>query len=298
MTSNKRALIFGATGNVGGATSRELLNRGWHIRAVTRNPDSDKSLALKKLGAEIFEGDMGNRSSLEASFKGFKKVFSIQNPWISGVEGEVQQGKLVGEIAKEAGVNHFVFSSAGFGEDGTGISHFQNKVEIENHLRTLGLPTTIIRPGPFMELLVNKDFFPSMSTWGAEPKVLGWHTPKPWVAVRDIGIATADIFENPNNWIGREIILMGDVKTLAECKELLHFYSGKRPLGIPIPVKLFEKIVNKDLVLMWEWMANMHREIGDQGIMKMVEESRVIFPDLQDIESWLEKKYSNLGNKN
>ena len=44
----KCVLIFGATGNIGGAATRELLKRDWQVRAVTRNPNSEKAQALIK----------------------------------------------------------------------------------------------------------------------------------------------------------------------------------------------------------------------------------------------------------
>ena len=44
---NEQVLIFGATGNMGGAATRELLKRGWQVRAVTRNPQSEKAQPKK-----------------------------------------------------------------------------------------------------------------------------------------------------------------------------------------------------------------------------------------------------------
>ena len=38
---NKKVLIFGATGNIGGAATREMLKRGWQVRAITRKPESE-----------------------------------------------------------------------------------------------------------------------------------------------------------------------------------------------------------------------------------------------------------------
>ena len=39
-TEKKTILVSGATGNQGGAVTRELLKRGYHVRGLTRNPDS------------------------------------------------------------------------------------------------------------------------------------------------------------------------------------------------------------------------------------------------------------------
>ena len=68
MNENKQVLVFGATGNVGGAVARELLARGWSVRAVTRNPQSEKAQALAKIGAYLVQADMEDRGSLAAAF--------------------------------------------------------------------------------------------------------------------------------------------------------------------------------------------------------------------------------------
>jgi uncharacterized protein YbjT (DUF2867 family) len=294
MDKGKQVLIFGATGNIGGATSRELLGRGWHVRAVSRNPDSDKALALAELGAEVVQGDMEDYASLLAAFDGIKRVFSVQNWTTSGVEGEARQGKLVAEAARSAGVEHLVYGSAGTGDAHTGIPHFDNKLEVESHMRELGLPFTIVRPAPFMELLTQKEFYPALVTWGIEPKVIGWDTPLPWVAVRDIGIAIANIFQAPQTWIGRDVELFGDVRTLEACKALFISVDGKKPFGLPLPRWLFCKMAGDEFIQMWEWMVDYLAELGEQGLWEVVESSRQLCPEMLDMESWL-KMVRNTG---
>ncbi len=90
MNHSKRVLIFGATENVGGAATRALLQRGWRVRAVTRDPASGKAAAIKELGADLFRADMDDRASVEAAFDGFQRVFGIQNWGTSGAEGEIR----------------------------------------------------------------------------------------------------------------------------------------------------------------------------------------------------------------
>ncbi len=41
--AQKSVLIFGATGDISGATAREMMMRGWQVRAVTRNPHSEQA---------------------------------------------------------------------------------------------------------------------------------------------------------------------------------------------------------------------------------------------------------------
>lgn len=290
MEKNKLVLIFGATGNIGGATARELLKRGWHVRAVTRTPGSDKAEALAMLGAEVVQGDMEDRASLEVVFDSIPRVLSVQNWVTNGVEGEIRQGKLVANVARSAGVEHLVYASAGTGERGSGIPHFENKIVVEDYMRQLGLPFTIVRPTPFMELLSEKEFYPAMGTWGVEPKVVGWDTPLPWVAVYDLGLAISNVFEDPRTYIGQDITICSDVKTLAESQAIFTAIDGKKPLRIPLPVWMFGKMAGDEFVNMWRWMAGFVRDVGPEGLWDMVEASREVSPELLDMESWLQIK--------
>lgn len=290
MSEKKSVLVFGATGNIGGAAARELLKRGWRIRAVTRTPGSANAQALAELGAEVVQGDMDDRASLDKVFSGMKRVFSVQNWTTSGVEGEIRQGKMVADAAEAAGIEHLVYGSAGSGEPNTGVSHFDSKLEVEAYMRTLGLPFTIVRPGPFMELLTEKEFYPPLSVWGAQIKILGWGKPIPWVAVRDIGVAIANIFENPQTWIGQDITLFGDVKTMGECREIFTAVDGKKPFGLPLPLGLFRKMAGEEFIQMWRWLDRLVTAQGRQPLDQIVQDSRRLNPEMHDLESWLKMK--------
>lgn len=106
--------------------------------AVSITPTSEKAQALAALGAEAKQADMEDRASLEAVFEGQNRVLSVQNWTTSGVEGEIRQGILVADVAAEAGVEHLVYLSAGIGEPGTGVPHFESKIEVENNMRQRG----------------------------------------------------------------------------------------------------------------------------------------------------------------
>jgi uncharacterized protein YbjT (DUF2867 family) len=290
MIDNKKVLIFGATGNIGGAAARELLKRNWQVRAVTRSPGSDKALVLAKLGAEVVQADMDDRPSLEVVFEGMPRVLSVQNWVTSGIEGETKQGKLVAEVAQSVGVKHLVYGSAGTGKVGSGIPHFDNKIVVENYMRELEIPFTIVRPTPFMELLSEVEFFPPMAAWGVKPKIIGWDAPIPWVAVHDIGIAIANIFEAPEVWISQDLTLCGDVKSVGESKAIFTAIDGRKPLRIPLPLWLFGKMAEDEFIQMWEWLADYIAEEGYQGLSVLMENTRKVCPEMLDMESWLKMK--------
>lgn len=287
MNHDKRVLIFGATGNIGGAAARELLRRGWQVRAVTRNPQGEEAQALASLGADAVRADMDDRASVEAAFAGMDRVFSVQNWVTSGSDGEVRQGKLVADVAKAAAIKHLVYGSAGTGEPGTGVPHFESKVVVERYMRELGLPVTSIRPTPFMELMNQREFYPPMVAWSAMPKVVGWDRPIPWVAVHDIGLAVANAFDAPERWIGRDINLQGDVRSLAECRTLFNSVMGKRPFGLPMPLGLFRKVAGDEFVQMWQWMVDRIDRYGVERLGGDVEASREVCPDLLTVGRWL-----------
>jgi hypothetical protein len=101
------------------------------------------------------QGDLDDRASLERARRGGYGVFSVQNFWLPGVgfDGEVRQGRALADAAAAAGVRHFVCSSVGGAERNTGIAHFESKWLIGQHVRTLCLPATVLRPAYFMENL-------------------------------------------------------------------------------------------------------------------------------------------------
>ena len=79
INNNKLILVTGATGQQGGATARHLLNKGWAVRGLTRNPNSPAAQALAGAGAKVVQGDLDDRPSLDAALAGVYGVFSFPN---------------------------------------------------------------------------------------------------------------------------------------------------------------------------------------------------------------------------
>src|SRR5688572_16899350 len=106
MTTEQARLIVvtGATGLQGSAVSRQLLAQGWQVRGLTRNARSKKAAALAASGVEVVQGDMANPDTLDPVFAGAYGVYSVQNTMLSGVQGEIQQGKNVADAARQGNV--------------------------------------------------------------------------------------------------------------------------------------------------------------------------------------------------
>ena len=250
-------LVAGATGNQGGAVASSLLERGFKVRALTRNPNSEEAQALAGQGAEVVQGDMEDRSAMDRALEGVYGVFSVQTFWEAGYDLEVKQGKTLTDAAKAAGVEHFVYSSVGSAHRGTGIPHFDSKWEIEEHVRELGLPYTILRPVFFMQ---NWEMMRDQILEGTLPQPLDPDKPLQQVAVEDIGAFTTLAFENPDEWVGREVDLAGDEQTMPQIAETFSRVSEKEIDYFQVPWDQFEEQMGEEYAVMYRWFNDVGYE--------------------------------------
>ncbi len=229
--SNNVILVTGATGQQGGAVARHLLKEGWEVRALVRDPNKDQAQALLNQGAELVQGDLNDRASLDAALRGAYGAFSVQNYWLPdvGYDGEIAQGNRLADAAKDADVQHFVYSSVCAAHRGKGQKHFESKLVIERHLEELGLPHTIVRPVAFMD---NIEWSRAKISNGVLP---GWgvHQDKrtQLIAVDDIGAMVAIVFSNRLEYLGQTLEIAGDKLTEAEQAKILSNVIG-RPVSV------------------------------------------------------------------
>jgi len=252
MESGAVILVTGATGQQGGAVARELLAAGHNVRAVTRNPDSEAAKALADLGAEIVQGDLNDPASLERAMQGAWGVFGVQNTWEAGVDGEETQGKRLAEVARDNGVQHFVYASVGSAHRNTGIPHFDNKHRVEGTIRGLGLPSyTIIRPVFFMENLVSPWFKPAIDE-GTLAVGIKSDTPLQMIAVADIGKYGRLAFEKHEELNGQAIDIAGDELTMQDAAAVIGEAKGASVTHFQVPIEQVREF-SDDFALMLEW---------------------------------------------
>src|SRR5215208_2954319 len=251
MTSSgsRMIVVTGATGLQGGAVTHHLLKDGWHVRGLTRNSASKQARALTALGVEVVQGDMGDLASLRPVFEGAYGVYGVQSPFISGPEQEVRQGKNVADAAKDIGVQHLVYGSAGIGKKGTGVPSWETKLQIEDHMKALELPLTILRPMAFMELMTDKKFFPAVGVWQVMPTLMGSSRSVGWLCTDDLGAIAAKAFAAPQRYVGKDLKLASDVQSLNQCRSIYREVMGRNPRRFPMQVWLFKRFgfVGRDL---------------------------------------------------
>jgi uncharacterized protein YbjT (DUF2867 family) len=267
MTRDRTILITGVRGHQGGAVAQALHGTGFHLRGLTRMPDSERAAALARHGVDIVEGDLDDEATLRRALAGAWGVFGVQNPLEAGVEREEAQGKRLATLAREAGVEHYVYTSVGSAHKRTGVPHFDSKWRIEETVRGLHFPShVILRPVFFMEnLLAPFSLQGSTLAWA-----LGPGTKLQMIAVDDIGWFGARAFTDAVAMNRREIDLAGDVRTMTEAAGILT-EALDRPIAFAqTPIEQVRQY-SKDTAVMLEWfervgysadIAGLEREFG------------------------------------
>jgi uncharacterized protein YbjT (DUF2867 family) len=268
MTRDRTILITGVTGHQGGAVAQALGgSSGFQLRGLTRKPDSDRAAALARRGVDVVKGDFNDEATLRRALAGAWGVFGVQNTWEAGVEGEEAQGKRLATLAREAGVQHYVYTSVGSANQRTGIPHFDNKSRIEETVRGLRFPShVILRPVFFMENLLA----PYSLQGSTLASALGPGTRLQMIAVDDIGWFGARAFTDAVALNRREIDLAGDVRTMPEAAEILTGALGRPIAFAQTPIEQVRQN-SEDMALMLQWfervgysadIAGLEREFG------------------------------------
>jgi uncharacterized protein YbjT (DUF2867 family) len=279
--ADKIVLVTGATGRQGGAVIRHMLPQGWKLRALTRNPDSGVAQELARQGIEVVRGDLEDSTSLDRAVREVYGVYSVQDFWSVGARREVQQGKNLADAAKKAGVAHFVYSSVGGAERNSGIDHWESKWEIEQHIRKLSLPATILRPVAFME----NYYIDQVEIGLLRGKLVDpVRADKPYqtIAIDDIGAFVAHIFERPKEFIGQALEIAGSELTNLEAAEVFSRVLGKKVKFRRLPLPIVRLVLGKEFYQMFRWFNHAGFKADINGLRRRYPEVH-----LRSLEEWL-----------
>ncbi len=274
-------VVFGATGNQGGAVVHHLLAAGHHVRAVTRHPKAKPARRLVALGAQVVYADLDEPATVFSAAQGAGGMFAVTDA-NHGVAKEQAHGKLMASVAEATGVRHMVLSTGASADHPHAVPHMSSKYAVESHVRDLGVPCTVLRPALFMELLADEKYTPNV-VWAMLRRLVGDDRPIPWIAVQDIGAVASEVFASPDSYRGHTITLAGDRKTLGQCRRLVHATTGRWPAERNLPTWFVRRIV-PDIVKLWEWLGRFDME-GDPALI------RRLVPGALSFEAWLEQRH-------
>jgi uncharacterized protein YbjT (DUF2867 family) len=273
--SERVILITGATGRQGGAVYRHLRKKGFKVRALVRDPNSNQARQLTGHGEKVLRGNLDDPDSLMRAMDGAHGVFSVQ-PYSAN---EIEQGAAVIEVAKRQGVSHLVYSSVAAADEETGIPHFESKIKVEEHLRSSGLPYTIVRPVFFMENW-HRGFGASIRN-GQLQQPLSPTTNLQMVAVDDIGAFAALAFEHPGKWKNRTFSLAGDELSMRQIADAFSRVTARDVKYVQVSWDQVEKNMGRELTVMYHWFE-------EKGFHVNIDQVRREYPLTHTFDRWLE----------
>ena len=217
MNSKQIILVTGATGAQGGSVARYLIEEGrFAVRALTRNVDSPKALALTAAGAEVVKGDLTDVASLEAAMQGCYGVFGVTNFW-EHFDKESEHGKNLIDTVVKCGVDHFIYSSLRSAiKESNGelpVPHLDIKAELEDYARSVKPDTSFVHVAFYYENFLS--FFPPQK--GADGNFyFGFpqgDTKLAAVSVDDMGGIVRAMFNQPEVYKSKTVGIVGEDST-------------------------------------------------------------------------------------
>jgi len=306
MADKKIIAVVGATGAQGGGLVRAILadrNGEFRVRALTRNPDSDKARALAAAGAELVRADLDDQASLERAFAGAHGVFALTNFWEHfSPEKELAQAGNQARAAKAAGVHHVIWSTledtrrwVPLGDDRLPtlqgrykVPHFDAKGEADNIFRVLGVPTTFLLTAFYWDNLI---YFGAGPQKGADGRLaisfpLG-DKKLPAIAVEDIGKAAYAIFKRGDEFINRTVGIAGEHLSGQEMAAALSRALGREIVYNAVTPETYRGLGfpgADDMGNMFQFKRDFNE---DFRAVRSIDFTRDLNPELQSFETWL-----------
>ncbi|KAK4686222.1 hypothetical protein P7C73_g3900, partial [Tremellales sp. Uapishka_1] len=161
------AVVFSSTGTQGLSVTKALSQAGYTIRALTRSPSSAKTISafqgLKNVVPTLY--DHADPSNLPRILAGAQIVYAIPVPddpammaspgspeSISKLPSEKQQGITIADAVQGAGTPLLIWGSAPDAAAASkgaypSIPTFQDKIEVQEYITSLGLESVYIALG-------------------------------------------------------------------------------------------------------------------------------------------------------
>jgi uncharacterized protein YbjT (DUF2867 family) len=204
-------LVTGAAGDVG-AIGRNLtamlLAKGHKVRALVRRED-ERAEGLRRLGAEVVQGDLTDLASMHRAIEGSKRIYFGMSVSATYLEATVNVAAVARHHGVEAFVNMSQMTVTQMGITETTDSP-QHKLHwlAEQALAWSGLPVITVRPTVFLE-----GFFLRLAAAGIRDRnelavPLGKGRTLPISAV-DVARAVSVILDDPASHIGHVYNLTG-----------------------------------------------------------------------------------------
>ncbi len=308
MTDKKIITVLGATGAQGGGLVRAIQadkTSGFRARAVTRDPGSAKARELASLGAEIVQGDVDNRDSLERAFRGAHGAYCVTFFWAHfQPEKEQAEARAMAQAAKQAGVKHVIWSTLEDTRKRVPLSdarmptlmekfkvpHFDAKGEADAYFTEAGVPTTFLLTSFYWDNFIHFGMGPRQGADGQLAIALPMGGKKlPGIAADDIGKCAYGVFKKGKDLVGQRIGIAGEHLTGAQMAAAFTQVLGRTVRYDAVPFDVYRQLGfpgADDLGNMFQYKHDFEREFC---AARNLDVSRALNPELQTFVQWLER---------
>jgi NAD(P)H dehydrogenase (quinone) len=219
-------LVTGATGHLGNAAIRSLLEKGVPANKITALVrDENKAGNLSEQGVHLKTGNYNDYNSLMAALEDVDKLFLISSNDVTA--DMLLQHKNVINAAKENGVQHIVYISQEIKDDETTAIPFVIQVHraTAQYIKETGIAFTIFNDSLYADsigkfagegFLENGIFFPA-----GDGKV-------PFIPRTDIGEAAAVVLTTPGHEYKTYAITGNDAYSFEDIAGFLTELTGKK----------------------------------------------------------------------
>jgi uncharacterized protein YbjT (DUF2867 family) len=307
--AKKIIAVAGATGAQGGGLARALLRDGTYaVRAITRQPESDKARALAGAGADVVRADLDEDASLGHAFAGAYGAFCVTNYWeYFSPEREFTQASNLAQAVK--GVEHVIWSTLEDTRKFVPLSdsrmptlmgkykvpHFDAKGEADNVFRELKVPTTYLRTSFYWENFIYFGAGPKKGPDGKLYLTMPMGDKKlPGIAVADIGKCALGIFKRGSEFIGKYVAISGEQPTGKEMSEKMTRALGRDVLYQDVQPEVYRAFGfpgADDLGNMFQFKRDFNDAFCTPRDPKI---ARSINPELQNLDTWLAENKSKI----
>ncbi len=306
MSEKKIIAVVGATGQQGGGLAKAILadpGGPFRLRALTRDPASEKGKALAAQGAEVVAADVDDEASLRRAFEGAHGAFCVTFFWNHlSPEKETEQAAAMARAAKAAGVSHAIWSTledtrlrVPLSDDRMPtlagkykVPHFDAKGEANRFFTDAGVPTTFLHTSFYWDNFIYFGMAPKPGPDGVLAITLPMGDRKlPGIAAQDIGGCARGIFEQGERHLGKSVGIAGGHPTGAEMAAAFSRLLGKtvRYNAVsPAAYRSFGFPGAEDLGNMFQYYHDFEEPFCAARSLAF---SRSVNPSLQSFETWL-----------
>lgn len=233
-------LVSGSTGYIGGRLAPRLLQAGWTVRCLARDPVRLTGRAWTAR-TEVVAGDALRPESLVPAMRRVRFAYFLVHGMAGGAdfhERDIVAATNFGAAARDAGVEQVIYLG-GLGDSGADLSrHLRSRQETGDALRASGVPVTELRAG----VIVGSGSLSFEMIRYLVERVPVMVCPR-WVrariqpiSVRNVLDYLVGVLEEPQAW-GRVIEIGGeDVRTYAEMLTDYARVRGLRRWLVTVPV--------------------------------------------------------------